>query len=134
MDTEPSIFTRIINGDIPGYIPYQNETVAVLVSLEGHLLIVPKIHYENIYELPEAVGSEMMCVAIMMSRILKKVTQCDGINLIQSNGSAAGQDVFHIHLHLKPRYQNDNTVLHWDTSTVPAAERDRLATLIQAEL
>jgi histidine triad (HIT) family protein len=136
MTTEPnpSIFTKIINGEIPGYIPYQNDTIAVLVALEGHLLVVPKVQYETIYELPEAVGLEMMRVAMHLAPILKDITRCDGMNLIQSNGKAAGQEVFHVHLHLKPRYVGDDTVLDWNTTMKSADEREQLSNAIKASL
>lgn len=134
METEPSIFTKIIRGDVPGYVPYEDNEIAVLVALEGHLLVVPKTQYRDIYELPEEIGAAMMRVAIQMAKTLKAITNCDGINLIQSNEPAAGQEVFHIHLHVKPRYEDDSMTLAWDTSARPSEERAALTEAIKIAL
>ena len=112
---ETSIFTKIIQGEIPGFIPYQSETIAVLIAVEGHVLIVPKQEYKDIYELPDKIAAEIMQTAVRVSRALKNSTDCEGINLIQSNGIAAGQTVFHFHLHIKPRFKDDGIILTWDT-------------------
>lgn len=127
MTTEPSIFTKIINGEIPGYIPYQDEIVAVLIALEGHVLVVPKIQYENIYELPEDTGAHIMKIAIKTAKALKQITNSDGINLVQSNGTAAGQEVFHFHLHIKQRFHNDDVMLRWNTDPKSVEERSILS-------
>jgi histidine triad (HIT) family protein len=134
MLNEPSIFTRIINHEIPGFIPYENDTVAILVVLEGHVIVVPKVHYRDIYELPEDVGAEIMRVAVRTAKALQQATNCDGINLIQSNGPVAGQEVFHFHLHIKPRFKDDSVTLHWDTTTRPSEERETLAAALKKEL
>lgn len=128
---EPSIFTKIIQGQIPGFIPYQTETIAVLIALEGHILIVPKIQYKDIYELPDEIASEIMQIAVRVSQALKKSTNCEGINLVQSNGSVAGQEVFHFHLHIKPRFKNDGVIFKWDTNTVPENVREKLCADLQ---
>jgi histidine triad (HIT) family protein len=134
MTPEPSIFTRIINREIPGFIPYQTENVAVLISLEGHPLIIPKEHYRDIFELPDTLAAEIMQVAVKVAKALKTATQCDGINLVQSNGAVAGQEVFHFHLHIKPRFENDNVHFSWDTSTKPEAVRSELSEKIKTIL
>ena len=135
MTTEqPSIFTRIINREIPGFIPYETETLAVLVALEGHILIVPKIQYRDIYEIPEDTAADVMKIAVRAAKALQQVTNCDGINLIQSNGAAAGQEVFHFHLHIKPRFINDTVTLHWDTNTKPEIERQTLCEELKNDL
>jgi len=125
--TTESVFTKIIAGDIPGFVPYQDDVVAVLVALEGHILVVPKIVYPDIFTLPEEVAAHLMKVAVRVAKALATTTQCDGINLIQSNGSAAGQEVFHFHLHIKPRYASDSTTITWDTTTKSPEERNQLS-------
>lgn len=127
MTTEsPSIFTRIINREIPGLIAYETENVAVLISLEGHPMVIPKTQYQDIYELPDNIAAEIMQVAVRIAKALKSTTNCEGINLIQSNGEIAGQEVFHFHLHIKPRFINDGIIFKWDTSTKPEIERQTL--------
>jgi len=128
---ETSIFTKIINREIPGFIPYETDNVTVLISLEGHPLIIPKQHFTDIYELPEDIAAEIMQIAVKVAQAVKKVTGCEGINLIQSNGVIAGQDVFHFHLHIKPRYLDDDVKLHWNTDTQPEKIRNTFCNELQ---
>jgi histidine triad (HIT) family protein len=134
MKTASSIFTKIISGDIPGYIPYQDDTVAVVVALEGHLLVVPKTAYQDIHDIPEEIAAHIMTVAVRVAKVLPAITACTGINLIQSNGSDAGQEVPHFHLHIKPRFPEDGTCIDWDTSTQSAEVREALAKALTAAL
>ena len=89
-------------------------------------MVVPKTQYQDIYELPDNIAAEIMQVAVHIAKALKNVTNCAGISLVQANGAAAGQEVFHFHLHLKPRFIDDPIVLTWDTSTKPETERHTL--------
>lgn len=131
---EPSIFTKIIQGQIPGFIPYQTETIAVLIALEGHILIVPKQEYKDIFELPDDIAAEIMQTAVRVSQALKNSTDCEGINLVQSNGATAGQEVFHFHLHIKPRFKDDGVIFKWDTNTAPEETRQELCDAIKSQL
>ena len=96
MTTEPSIFTKIINRDIPGFIAFETENVAVLISLEGHPLVIPKREYRDVYELPDEIAAEVMQIAVKVAKALKHATNCAGINLVQSNGPVAGHNKFFI--------------------------------------
>lgn len=131
---EASIFTKIIKGEIPGFIPYQTETIAVIIALEGHVLIVPKQQYKDIFELPDEIAAEIMQTAVKVAKALKATTDCGGVNLIQSNGTVAGQEVFHFHLHIKPRFIDDGIILKWDTNTKPEIERQNLCNDIKNQL
>ena len=131
---ETSIFTKIINREIPGFIPYQTENVAVLITLEGHPIVVPKKQFKDIFELPDNIAAEIMQTAVKISKALQLATQCEGVNLIQSNGIVAGQDVFHFHLHIKPRFKNDEVKFTWDTSTKPEEMRNELSESIKSAL
>jgi histidine triad (HIT) family protein len=131
---ETSIFTKIINREIPGFIPYQTESIAVLIALEGHILIVPKQQYKDIFELPDEIAAEIMQTAVRVSKALKTTTNCEGVNLIQSNGAVAGQEVFHFHLHIKPRFKDDGIIFKWDTNTKPEIEREILCNEIKNQL
>lgn len=68
--------------------------------MEGHPLIVPKPHFADVFELDEIYAATVMQAAVRVAKATKIATQCDGINLVQSNGTAAGQDLFHFHLHI----------------------------------
>ena len=110
-EKEKTLFEKILGGELPGYIPFKTAKSAVIISLEGHLLVVPKELYENIYELPDDVAADIMQTAVRVAKAMKETTQCDGVNLVQSNVAVAGQDVFHFHLHIKPRFTDDTTHL-----------------------
>ena len=124
---DKTLFEQILSGDLPGYIPFQTEKSAVIISLEGHPLVISKEPYQNIYELPDDVAADIMQVAVRVAKAVKNVTKCEGVNLVQSNGPIAGQDVFHFHLHIKPRFIDDSTHLSWNTHTKPDKERAELS-------
>ncbi len=75
---------------------------------EGHVIVVPTEHFENIYDLPPVVGAQIFTVAQTMAAALKQVYGCDGITLRQNNEPASEQHAFHFHLHVFPRYENDD--------------------------
>ena len=75
---------------------------------EGHPLIVPKKHYENIYDLPEEIGYRIFGMGKKIAVALKKLRNCDGVNLMQFNEPAGDQHAFHYHLHIIPRFEGDN--------------------------
>ncbi len=131
---ETSIFTKIINREIPGFIPYETDDIAVLITLEGHPIIVPKMPFKDIFELPDDIAAKIMQTAVKISKALQKATECDGVNLIQSNGTVAGQDVFHFHLHIKPRFKNDDVKFSWDTTTKSDEMRSKLSEDIKSTL
>jgi histidine triad (HIT) family protein len=100
---------------IEGKIPYSkvyedNNFLAILdirpVSL-GHILLIPKKHHINVKDIPADLAKEVYPVVQKLSLALIESLKCDGINLVQNNGEAAGQEIFHGHLHLVPRYKND---------------------------
>lgn len=100
------IFCRIVAGEEPAYIIDENERVIVFLSLENHPLVVPKEHIPDIYALPADVGAAVMEETIKVARAVKQGLQCDGVYLTQANEPAAGQDVFHFHLHVYPCWED----------------------------
>lgn len=117
MRDENCIFCKIANGDIPSKILYEDDEFKVILDLgpatKGHALILPKNHYANLYELPDETASKVMILAKKMATDMTEKLKCDGFNLVQNNGKAAGQTVFHFHLHLIPRYEDDGQTLGW---------------------
>ncbi|WMC94337.1 HIT family protein [Kineothrix sp. MB12-C1] len=117
MRDDSCIFCKIANGDIPSKEIYEDEDFKVILDLgpatKGHALILPKNHYRSLYELPDELASKVMLLAKKMSVQMTEKLECDGFNLVQNNGEAAGQTVFHFHLHLIPRYEEDGQVLGW---------------------
>jgi histidine triad (HIT) family protein len=104
-DREGCIFCRIIEGKAPAYVIDENDEVIVFLSLENHPLVVPKEHVPDIYAMSSDMGAHVMEETIKVARAVKKALQCDGIYLTQSNEPAAGQDVFHFHLHVYPCWE-----------------------------
>lgn len=95
-------FCRIVAREVPAYIIDENDRVMVFLSLENHPLVVTREHIPDIYAMPGDVGAAVMEEAIKVARAVKQALQCDGVYLTQANEPAAGQDVFHYHLHVYP--------------------------------
>jgi histidine triad (HIT) family protein len=123
---EDCIFCKIIKGEISACIIDQNEFVIVFVSLENHPLIVTKKHVRDIYDLSEQDGIEVMNSAVKIAKATKSALNCDGIQIVQSNGVAAGQEVFHYHMHVKPKWVDD--------ASKPLLSNQEIANLIKSKL
>lgn len=112
------IFCKIANGEIPSATLYEDEDFRVMLDIgpasAGHTLILPKKHYENIYELPDELAAKAFCLAKRTANALKRGLHPEGMNILQNNGSLAGQTVFHFHMHLIPRYREDQIKLSWE--------------------
>ena len=110
------IFCKIINGDIPSFTVYEDDTFKVILdrfpAAPGHMLIIPKEHYSDMFELPDEVAAKLYPLAKKLATKVKAVTEADGINIVQNNGEAAGQTVHHFHLHIVPRKAGDGLVLN----------------------
>jgi len=106
------IFCKIIEGEIPGHKIYEDENILAFLDTNpvsnGHTLVVPKKHVENIHEASEM--NYMWDGLTDISNGLKQAFDPEGINIIQNNGEASGQEVFHLHFHLIPRYQEGDEI------------------------
>lgn len=79
-----------------------------IIGNEGHVIIVPNEHFENIYDLPEKIGHRIFEISKLMSKSIKETYDCDGITIRQNNEPSGDQHAFHFHLHVFPRYEDDN--------------------------
>lgn len=117
MKDENCIFCKLANGEIPTATLYEDEDFRVILDAspasKGHALIIPKEHYSNLYELDDKLASKVLVLAKKMIAKLTGILGCDGYNIVQNNGEAAGQTVFHFHIHLIPRYKDDAVGLGW---------------------
>ena len=117
MKDSTCIFCKIANGEIPSATLYEDEMFRVILDLgpasKGHALILPKNHFADLLELDEATSSKVLALAAKIGAAMKKSLKCDGFNLVQNNGLAAGQTVFHFHMHRIPRYKGDQVGLGW---------------------
>lgn len=119
---EDCIFCKLANGVIPTHSLYEDDDFKVIFdaapATDGHALILPKKHYENIYELDEDVASKVFVLAKKVSMGMKEAFDTDGFNVVQNNGEIAGQTVFHFHMHLIPRYKGDAGIKLWKPGKV----------------
>ena len=117
MRKDDCIFCKIAAGDIPSATLYEDDDFRVILDIEpaskGHALILPKEHYANLYELDDELAAKALVLAKKMITKLTDVLGCEGYNVLQNNGTAAGQTVFHFHMHLVPRYKDDNVKIGW---------------------
>jgi len=118
MKDSDCIFCKIANGEIPSRTIYEDERFRVILDLgpatKGHALILPKEHFSDIYEIPDDWAADAMLLAKKMAGIMQKNLHADGFNIVQNNGTVAGQTVFHFHMHLIPRYRNDGQRIGWN--------------------
>ncbi len=106
------LFCRILAGELPGTFVYRDEHVAAFMDIQpvnpGHLLVVPTRHAAQLADLDSAIGGRMMEVAQRMAAALRTSDlRCEGVNLFLADGAAAMQEVFHVHLHVFPRFAGD---------------------------
>lgn len=133
-------FCLIARHELPAEVIREDDEVMALLDLypatTGHVLVIPKRHIENIYGLPADLGAKLMTAALGIAGAIKRQLSPDGLNLVQSNGSAGGQTIPHLHLHIVPRYHNDGVRLQFGHGVEPAPEADlrRIASLIRSAL
>lgn len=132
------IFCKIANGEIPSATLYEDEDFRVMLDIGpasfGHTLILPKKHYADIYELPDELASRVMVLAKKVAEALKQALELEGLNLLQNNGSLAGQTVYHFHLHLIPRYQGDEVGLTWKPGELQDRDKEVIIEKVTALL
>jgi histidine triad (HIT) family protein len=105
------LFCKIIEGQIPSAKVYEDENVYVFMNLQqtqpGHSLIIPKDHYENVFEITDEALAKVAQAAKKIAIATKQAFNADGIQMLQNNGSSSWQSVFHLHQHVIPRYKGD---------------------------
>ena len=132
MKKDDCIFCKLANGEIPTATLYEDNDFRVILDLgpasKGHALILPKEHYDNLYELDDEIASKVLVLAKKMITRMTKALGCDGYNLVQNNGEAAGQTVHHFHLHLIPRYKDDQVGLGWNMGKLTDEDKEEILT------
>jgi histidine triad (HIT) family protein len=106
------IFCDIVNGDSPASIIFEDQTCVVFMDIQpvnlGHALVIPKVHASSLSELDPDIGGHLFQASQRTAQAIRRSQmRCEGINLFLADGEAAGQDVFHVHLHVIPRYSGD---------------------------
>ena len=122
------IFCKIVKKEIPAEIVYENGDVMAFLDISpinnGHCVVIPKLHYENIFEIPENILGETIKIVKKVAISLNKIAK--GVNVGQNNGKVAGQFINHIHFHVIPRYENDG-LKHWSGKTYDEGQIEKLA-------
>ena len=132
MRDDKCIFCKIANGEIPSATLYEDEDFRVILDLgpatKGHALILPKNHFDDIYSMDDAtdMDAKAFILAKKIAKKMKDVFGCDGVNIVQNNGVAAGQTVFHFHIHLIPRYEGDHAGVTWKPGTLTDEQREEI--------
>jgi histidine triad (HIT) family protein len=129
----------VAGGEDPRTLVWQDEFCAAAVALHqkrgniGSLVLFPKEHHENLYVLPESLGAHMFKVTKALSKGVKNALLCHGVTVRQNNEPAGGQDVWHYHVHVIPRYENDQFGVT-EGQVMPVLERVNIAQRIQSAL
>ena len=139
MKKEDCIFCKIAAGEIPSETVYEDEHFRAILDLgpaaKGHTLILPKEHFEDVTVLEEPYMSKVLPLAAKIGAAMKKELGCDGFNLVQNNGEAAGQTVHHFHMHVIPRYASSAAVIaSWEPGTASKEELAETADAIRKGL
>ncbi len=124
------IFCKIAGGEIPSATLYEDEDFRVILDLgpasKGHALVLPKYHAANLYELPDEIAAKVFPLIKRIGGRLARAMGSDGLNVVQNNGEAAGQTVFHFHVHLIPRYQGDQVGIAWEPGSLSEEQKEQI--------
>jgi histidine triad (HIT) family protein len=132
------VFCKIAEGKIPATKVHENELTLAFMDIgqvnPGHVLVAVKPHVENIFGLDDTLAAAVFQTAARVARAVQKAYAPEGVTLYQANGAAAGQTVFHFHLHIVPRYDKDGMHLAWPAKNPPREQLELNAGRIRAAL
>ena len=130
---EDCVFCKIARGGEQASHIYEDRNVTAFLDTrpvnEGHTLVIPKKHYENIFEIPDEELANLFKVVKKIAAAIMKSEKAAGIRIVQNNGSAAHQIIFHFHVHIIPEYEGQES--HWDRKTIGQNELERVAARIR---
>jgi histidine triad (HIT) family protein len=118
-------FCDLINGAGEVSVCYEDSDAMAFMDIQpvnsGHVLVAPRQHYESLFDVPSELGDHLFHVTMRMASAIRRVTGCEDMNIVVSSGAAAGQDVFHYHVHIIPRREGDgfDVQLPFDGSQMP---------------
>lgn len=128
------IFCKIANGEIPSNTLYEDRDFRIILDISpanpGHTLILPKKHFENIFDISDALVKEAFLLAKKTARALMDLGFAEGVNILQNNGETAGQTVGHFHIHVIPRKKDDGVTIKSKVFEVSEEETDRIVKTI----
>jgi histidine triad (HIT) family protein len=134
----PSIFSRIVSGEIPALKIYEDEETLAFMDINpagrGHALVISKAEYADLFDIPPEVLAAVTRTVQRVALAIRAALNPDGLNIIQNNGAAAGQIVFHYHVHLIPRWEGDQALRLWKPQPTDQAELRAVADQISQAL
>ena len=133
------IFCKIVNKEIPATIIHEDEDLLVFMDIgpiiKGHALVIPKTHYDPVSETPDEIVAKLHITAKKIASAQMNGLGADGVNILQNNGKASGQEVEHIHVHVIPRFENDGHHWNWNAKRYDDFdEMNELAGKLQKQL
>lgn len=133
---EPTLFDKIIRGQIPSHKVFENDAVYALLDIapvsRGHTLVIPKESTPFLHELSDESAAAIGRVLPRLARAVMKATGTSAYNLLQNNGAEAHQAVFHVHFHIIPRYPDQGLGLVWEPQSLSPEQGQQLAASIAA--
>jgi histidine triad (HIT) family protein len=132
------VFCRIVARQIPATVVHEDEHTLAFMDLgqvnPGHVLLAVKKHAENLYALDDEQAGAVLRAAAQVARAIRDAFAPQGLSVYQANGKAAGQTVFHYHVHLVPRHDGDGMALSWPVKNPPREQLEAHAAKIRASL
>ena len=132
------IFCRIVAREIPATLVHEDEDTLAFMDIgqvnPGHVLVTVKKHADNIFALDEAQAAAVFRSTAKVARAIRGEFEPQGLSVYQANGTAAGQTVFHLHIHLVPRYEGDGMALTWPVKNPPREKLEEYAAKIRDAL
>ena len=132
------VFCRIVAGQIPSTRVYEDELTLAFMDIgqvnPGHVLVAVKRHADNLYALDDAQAAGVQRAVLRVARAIRDVFAPQGLSVYQANGKAAGQTVFHYHVHLVPRHEGDGMALSWPVKNPPRDKLEEHAARIRERL
>lgn len=137
MKDDNCIFCKLAAGIFPSNTLYEDEDFRVILDIspavKGHAIVIPKEHMPDLLSIEPDTAAKALPVVSKAAAALKAALGCDGINILQNNGEAAGQSVFHLHFHILPRYNNDGFTIPWSPVSYAEGEAEELAAKIRGQ-
>lgn len=138
MNDDSCVFCRIARKQSPGSVIYEDETVMAFLDInplnEGHTLIIPKEHHEDIFEIPAELLAYLHTISKRIAIAVKKATKADGISIFQQNGKAADQEIPHLHIHVVPRYEGQTMGRFLERPKADREKLEQIATNIKRQM
>lgn len=132
------IFCDIVDEEKPAHRIYEDEQTLAFLDIEpanlGHVLVIPTTHRETLTDMEASLVGGVFQTARRIAAALEATWNPDGVNIVQSNGAAAGQEIAHAHVHVIPRYEDDGVTLHWTAADATDASDQEVAAALRSEL